>query len=142
MTLLYITSIVFILVVSAFTWYTLDQLETVEKLLFIAIGLTISTIITTVLFNIAAQNIEYPAIEMMKSVRKVTVFAFMPINAIAFMPFIGKQMSQLRFDEITKIEFAKRVIILIGVLLLLVIFEDKYLIDMQKGILDIMNQMA
>ncbi len=142
MTILYITSIIFILILISFTWYTLDQMESVEKILYIAIGLVFSVIITTTLFNISSKNIDYPVAEMIISIRKMVLFAFVPINAIAFMPFLGRQMSNLKFDQITQVEFAKRLIILLVVLVILGILEHKYLINMQLGILDIINKIS
>lgn len=139
MGILYFTSVIFLFVIIAFTWYALDQLEFSEKVLFIVIGLLVAFIVTTFLFNISARNIEYPAEGMMESIRKVTILAIMPINAILFMPYIGKEIGKLKFDEITQEHFAKQMIILTLLLIVLAVFEYKYLIKFQVGILDIMK---
>lgn len=139
MGILYITAIVFIFVIIAFTWYALDQLEIPEKILFIVIGLLVALIVTTFLFNLSAKKIDYPIEGMKESVRKVTVLAIMPINAILFMPYLGRQLGKLKFDEITQEGFAKQIVILALLLIVLAIFEYRYLINFQSGILDIMK---
>ena len=139
MGILYFTAIIFLFVIVAFTWYALDQLEVAEKIAFVAIGLLVALIVTTFLFNLSAKKIEYPVEGMMQSVRKLTVLAIMPINAILFMPYIGKEIGKLKFDEITQDKFAKEMIILTFLLIILAVFEYKYLIDFQTGILEIMQ---
>lgn len=139
MGILYFTAVIFLFVIIAFTWYALDQLEVFEKIAFVVIGLLVAVIITTFLFNLSARHIEYPAEGMLESVRKVTVLAIMPINAILFMPFAGRQIGKLKFDEISQDEFAKQMIILTLVLIVLAIFEYRYLINFQSGILEIMR---
>ena len=139
MGILYVTSIIFLFVIVAFTWYALDQLEVTEKIVFIVIGLIVAIIVTTFIFNLSARNIEYPVEGMMESVRKVTILAIMPINAILFMPYIGKEIGKLKFEEISQELFAKQMIIFTLLLMVLAILEYKYLIKFQMGILDIMQ---
>lgn len=139
MGILYFTAVIFLFVIIAFTWYALDQLEVSEKVLFIIIGLVVALIVTNFLFNLSARHIEYPAEGMLESVRKATVLAIMPINAILFMPYIGKEIGKLKFEEITQEHFAKQMILLALLLIVLAIFEYKYLIKFQMGILDIMK---
>lgn len=139
MGILYLTAVIFLFVIVAFTWYALDQLEATEKIIFVAIGLLVAVIVTSFIFNLSARHIEYPVEGMMESVRKVTILAIMPINAILFMPYIGKEIGKLKFDEISQELFAKQMIILTLLLIVLAVFEYKYLVKFQLGILDIMQ---
>lgn len=142
MAILYITAVIFLFVIIAFTWYALEQLELIEKTIYIGIGLMVSLLITVILFNFSSRGIEYPVREMFTTIRNVTILAIMPINAILLLPYIGKQLAKLRFDEITEDEFSKRIIIFAIIIIIFAIFEVKYLNNMQLGILDIMNKMS
>lgn len=142
MAILYITAVIFLFVIIAFTWYELDQLEPLEKVMYISIGLMISLVVTVILFNFSSKGIEYPVQEMFTTIRNVTILAIMPINAILLLPYLGKQIAKLRFDEITEDEFSKKIIIFAIILIAFAIFEVKYLNSMQLGILDIMNKMS
>ena len=142
MAILYITAIIFLFVIIAFTWYTLSELEPVEKIMYIAIGFMISLVVTVVLFNFSSKGIEYPVEEMFTKIRNITILAIMPINAILLLPYLGKQISKLKFDEITEDEFSKRIIVFAIILIAFAIFEVKYLTSIQLGILDIMSKMS
>lgn len=142
MAILYITAIIFLFVIIAFTWYTLSELEPVEKIMYISIGLMVSLVVTVVLFNFSSKGIEYPVEEMFTTIRNITILAIMPINAILLLPYSGKQISKLKFDEITEDEFSKRIIVFAIILIAFAIFEVKYLTSIQLGILDIMSKMS
>lgn len=142
MAILYITAVIFIFVIISFTWYSLEQLEFAPKIMFISIGLMASLLITVILFNFSSKGIEYPVREMFTTIRNITILAIMPINAILLLPYLGKQIAKLRFDEITEDKFSKRIIIFGIILIVFAIFEVKYLNTMQLGILDIMNKMS
>ena len=142
MAILYITAVIFLFVIIAFTWYTLDQLEPFEKVIYISVGLMISLIVTVILFNFSSKGIEYQVEEMFTTIRNVTILAIMPINAILLLRYLGKQIGKLRFDKITEDEFSKRIIIFAIILIAFAIFEVKYLTSMQLGVLDIMNKMS
>ena len=142
MAILYITAIIFIFVIISFTWYTLEQLEMTEKVIFISIGLMASLLITVLLFNFSSRGIEYTVHEIFTTIRNITILAIMPINAILILPYLGKQIAKLRFDEITEDKFSKRIILFAVILIAFAIFEVKYLNAMQLGILNIMNKMS
>ena len=101
-----------------------------------------SLLITVLLFNFSSKGIEYPAREIFTTIRNITILAIMPINAILSLPYLGKQIAKLRFDEITEDKFSKRIIIFVIILIAFAIFEVKYLNAMQLGILNIMNKMS
>ena len=101
-----------------------------------------SLVATVYLFNISGKSVEYPVKEMFVTVRNAAILAIMPVNAILIMPFLGKQIAKLKFEEITEDEFVKKIIIFIVILIIFAIFEVKYLTNMQLGILNIMNNMS
>jgi hypothetical protein len=96
MAILYITAIIFIFVIISFTWYTLEQLEIVEKVIFIAIGLMASLFVTLILFNYSSKGIEYPVYEIFTTIRSITILAIMPINAI----LIGVELTLLLLSNL------------------------------------------
>lgn len=139
MAIIYLISVIFVIIVIAFTWYTLEALETKEKILLIVIGIIVSLIITIILFNISSAKVKYHSIEMLESVRTVSIIVFLPMNAIIIMPYLGKQISKYRFSEIEKNKLLNRLIIFFIIISVIFIIENKYLISIQNGIMDIVT---
>ncbi len=139
MTIIYLISAIFLIIVITFTWHTLEALETKEKILAIVIGIIVSLIITIILFNISSAKVEYHNKEMLEKVRIVSIIVFLPINAIMIMPYLGKQISKYRLNEIEKNKFVNRIIIFFAIIFVIFIIENNYLVSIQNGIMDIVT---
>ena len=137
------TSFIIIVVIAlfivsiGFTWYRLEAYEGIERVIICVAGILISWLITSIIFYISSNGLEYMNVEVKNEISKILVLVFTPINGIAFMPYIGKKMSQLKFDEIEIQEAIKKVAIVLVLLLILFAIEVQYLESIQQGILNI-----
>jgi hypothetical protein len=139
------TSFIIIVVIAlfivsiGFTWYRLEAFEDVERVIICVAGILISWGITNMLFSISSNGIDYVNIEVENEISKILILVFTPINGIAFMPFVAKIMSQLKFDEIERKEAVKNGVILFAILAVVFYIEIRYLSYIQLGILNIAN---
>ena len=141
------TSFIIIVVIAlfivsiGFTWYRLEAFEGVERVIICVAGILISWGITSMLFSVSSNGMDYVNIEVENEISKILILVFTPINGIAFMPFVAKIMSQLKFDEIERKEAAKNGVILFAILAVVFYIEIRYLSYIQLGILNIANNM-
>lgn len=139
------TSFIIIVVIAlfivsiGFTWYRLEAFEGVERVIICVAGILISWGITSMLFSVSSNGMDYVNIEVENEISKILILVFTPINGIAFMPFVAKIMSQLKFDEIERKEAAKNGVILFAILAVVFYIEIRYLSYIQLGILNIAN---
>jgi len=136
-----IVAIALFVVVIGYSAYRLEAFGKTEKVIICVIGIIISAIIASILFSISSSGIQYVNPELKKEIGKTLILVFTPINGLLFMPFVAKKLSMLRFDEITKEEALKKVIIYGIILIVLFIIETKYLESIQIGILNVANNM-
>lgn len=129
------------MVLLGFTWYRLEAYEGMEKVIICVAGILISWLITSILFSISSNGIEYLNEDVKGEISKILVLVFTPINGIAFMPILAKIMSRFKFDEIDEKEAVKQVLIL-GILLIIISYiEVMYLRNIQLGIFEVANGM-
>ena len=136
-----IVVIALFMVLIGFTWYRLEAFEGMEKVIICVGGILLCWGITAILFSISSNGMDYINEEVEGEISKILVLVFTPINGIAFMPYIAKIMSRVRFDEITKVEAVKKIILLFIILLVIFFMEIKYLENIQIGILNVANSM-
>ena len=134
-----IVVIALFIVLVGFTWYRLEAFEGMERIILCVAGILISWGITSIVYSISSNGINYTDAAVQHEISRILVLVFTPINGIAFMPILGRILSQAKFEEITIQEAAKRVIILALVLLVILFVEVKYLQNIQLGIFDIAN---
>lgn len=140
------TSFIIIVVIAlfivsiGFTWYRLEAYDGTEKIIICVGGILISWALTSILFSISSNGLEYLNLEVKNEISKILILVFTPINGIAFMPFIAKKMSQIKFEEIDSKEAMKSVAIFLVILLVIFFVEVQYLENIQLGILNIANK--
>lgn len=138
------------LILIAWTWHSLNHIETTKKVALIAIGIILIGILTLIIFQIAQNGIHYPNvvndennniyiayIVMQKKIRNLLVSIFTGVNGIIIMPQIGRMLGKIEENEMKKEAFQKKVVILGIILLLCLVFEIGYMKDIQEGILKI-----
>ena len=130
-------SIIIYLIDIAWTWKSLEDLEKSKKVAFIAIGLIITYIITTIVFSISQSGIQYENEESIKTVKNVLVAVFAGINGLIILPQLAKILNKAKEGEIEKKQIRNRVILLTIILLICLIFECGYMKDTQVGIIEI-----
>ena len=136
-----IVVIALFMVLIGYTWYRLEAYEGMERVIISVVGILISWFITTMLFNLSAKGLDYTNLDFKNEVSKILILVFTPINWIVFMPYVGKIMSQYKFDEIEKIDLIKKSIIIIIVMIVISIAEFNFLKDIQTGIFEIASKM-
>ena len=97
-------------------------------------------VITFTIFNISKIGIRYEKQEMMKTIRNVFVTLFTMINGYVVLPYIFKKLEQINNNEIDKEKLKRSIIIILTIIILLFIFEIKYLGNIQQGILNMVNK--
>src|SRR5699024_705757 len=80
----------------AWTWKSLGDLEKSKKVAFIAIGLVITYIITTIVFSISQNGIQYENEESIKTVKNVLVAVFAGINGLIILPQLAKTLDKAK----------------------------------------------
>lgn len=136
-----IVVIALFIVLMSFSWYRLEAFEEMEKIIICVAGILLAWGITTVLFSISSNGMDYINQEVEREISKILVLVFTPINGIAFMPYISKIMSKVKFDELKKEEAIKKVGIFCLILIVIFFVEVKYLTNIQLGILDVASKM-
>ena len=136
-----IVVIALFMVLLGFTWYRLEAYEGMEKVIVCVAGILICWGITAILFSISSNAINYVNDEVEREISKILVLVFTPINGITFMPYVAKIMSKVKFEEITKQEAIKKILILCVILVVVFFVEVKYLEYIQLGILDVAKSM-
>ena len=129
------------MVLIGFTWYRLEAYEGMERIVICVAGILFSWIITSMLFSISSQGINYGNEIATRKISETLVLIFTPINGIAIMPYLAKIASQLKFEEITKVEAIKKIVIFLIILIAIFFVETKYLTSIQLGILNVANNM-
>lgn len=132
-------SIIIYLIDIAWTWKSLGDLEKSKKVAFIAIGLVITYIITTIVFSISQNGIQYENEESIKTVKNVLVAVFAGINGLIILPQLAKTLDKAKEGEIEKNQIRNRIILLVIILLICLIFECGYMKDTQQGIVNIQH---
>jgi hypothetical protein len=139
--IIYLIIIALFAVLLFWTWNNTKDFDNIaQRIRFIIIGLIAIFFITYILFNISKIGIEYPNTEIAKTVRRVAILVFIPINGFISLPHIAsikeEILSGMNDDNKTK----KKIIILGIIILVAIIFEVNYLKSFQKGIISIINQ--
>lgn len=136
-----IVVIALFIVLVGFTWYRLEAYEGMEKVIICVAGILLSWLITSILFSISSNGIEYMNEEVKHEISKILVLVFTPINGIAFMPILARIISRSKFDEIDSKEALKQILILVIVVIIVFAIEVMYLRNIQLGIFEVANGM-
>lgn len=135
-----IVVIILFIVLVGFTWYRAEAFDGMERVIICVAGILLSWIITSILFKISSNGIEYINLEVEKEISKILILVFTPINGIIYMPYISKLISQYKFDEIKINEISKKILILAIILIIVFAIEIAYLKNIQLGIFDVANK--
>ena len=118
------------------TWQSMQSIEIPKKIAFICMGIIIIYIITSMVFLIAKNDINYPNIEIQKQIKRVVVSVFTGFNCVIIMPQIAKSYEKLKNEEISKEQFFKKILILAIIIAICLMFECGYMKSTQEGILN------
>ena len=137
MIFIYFIIIVLFTVLVMWIWNNVkDFKNNTKKIKFIIIGLIILFICTTIIFAISKTGIKYPNSEVLKYVRRISIFLCVPINGYISLPHIAKIKSDIYTNTVDEEKCKKRIIILVAIIIIVTFFEIFYLRDFQNGIIN------
>jgi len=142
MTLIYIVIVAMYLILVAWTWQSLENIEKRKKVIYISLGILIFFIITLIIFSISKNNIDYQNKSTENAVRNLLVPLFTALNGIIFIPYIARILNKLEENEISKDKLKIKAIVLIIVFAICIFIECGYLESIQKGIISVYNSMT
>lgn len=139
MTLIVVIIIAMYILLIAWTWNNLGEIEKSKKILVIAVGILVMYLITSILFFFSKSGINYEKILIEKSIKNIIVAIFTGINSFIVLPFMAKQFYKVHEGEIEQKEFKKKVAIIVIIFIICILFERGYMKDTQQGIMRIYN---
>ena len=135
-------TIIIYIVLILWTWKSLGNIERPKKIIYTIIGIIITYIITYIIFQISKGNINYPSVEIMKTMQNSLIILFTGINACILMPYTSKILDRINEEEIDPKTLKRRIIILAILIILIFAFEIGYMASTQEGNLEIYNNLA
>ena len=138
-TFIIIAIIIIYLILIAWSWKNLGNLEKSKKIIYIVIGLIATYIFTYIIILISRGNIEYPNDEIKQMMQNTLTILFAGINGSILMPYVAKTLDKINEEEIDKKGLKKRFIIFIILVVAILIFEIGYVGSTQEGILQILD---
>lgn len=142
MTLIYIIIVAMYLILIAWTWQSLGNIEKRKKVVYIILGILLFFIITLIIFNISKNNVEYQKETIKNAVRNLLVLLFTAVNGIIFIPYVARILNKVEENEIEKEKLKIKAIVFIIVFIICVVIECGYLENIQNGIINIYNSKA
>ncbi len=139
MLIIYLTILIIYIVLTLWSLNSLERMPIAKKIIYILANLLIIFIITNISYITSKENIQYESQEIMNNIKTVLLLLFTGINGIITIPITCKQITKLQEENIDKVQFIKRIIIIFVVLLIIVYLECGYMETTQKGILQIMT---
>ena len=127
--------IVYLLVI-AWTWSSLEELERKSKIMIIFAGIIAIFLITQLVFSISKSGIIYENDNIEKSISKVIVILFTGLNSLV-LPLLAKNIKKRANEEIDNNVLKVRLIIILAIFVICLFLECGYMKDIQEGILQI-----
>lgn len=117
-------------------WNSTKEFEnTIMRISFILVGTLFITILTLILFLISKIGVEYPKKEMIGEVRKMILFAFIPINGFITLTQGSSIFVQAKSGMVSKDDMEKKIKRLVIIFIVLIVFEAIYFKNIQNGII-------
>ena len=135
---IYLVAIIMWVILCTWTWNSGKLLENNKiRVIYIAIGIAIMTLITFIVFCISKSGVQYPNEKMINPVRNMLLLIFTPANGFFVMPYLALQIGKLNSGEIKEPNFRKKLITIIVVFVIVLIIECSYFRSIQNGILSL-----
>ena len=136
MTFIWIGIIIVYLVVIAWTWSSLEDMETSKKLLIIFAGIIAVFLITQIVFSMSKSGVIYENNNIEKSVGQVIVLLFTGVNSF-ILPIVAKNFKKIDNGEINEKVFKVRIGMILVIFIICLMLECGYMTDTQAGILKV-----
>ena len=128
--------VIIYLLVIAWTWNSLEDMNLQKKLLIIFAGIIVIFLVTNIVFTLSKSEINYENIDIERSVGQVIVLLFTGVNSLV-LPFLTKNIKRKENGEIDNKVFKVRIMIIFVIFLICLFLECGYMKDVQEGILKI-----
>ena len=127
MTVIRIIAFVIFVISCVTIYHNTNSFEPIKRIIYIALGMVLMYLITTVICNIKISGITVENDEALKETVNVMKIIFIPINAMIGLSPIGNISGKLR-DKVIELDKAKRrLIIILIIFILMLIFEANYI---------------
>lgn len=131
--LIFILFILILNIVSILLMYrSLTNRTPKEKLIYIAMGIAIMYILTSIVYWISTRNIEITEVSDLG--KDLIIFLFVPINGIILLPLFARSYCKFKDGGISGTVFRNRGIVLAVILLILLIIECAYFENIQNQV--------
>ena len=134
--------IIFILIINVVTitlvYYCLSDSLKKEKIIFIAVGIAIIYVLTSLVYWISTKDIKIK--EVSETCKNLIIFLFVPINAIITLPIVAKSYNKYKMGTLKKDKFRNRIIVIGGMLLIVLIIECSYFKNIQNGVIQLIEK--
>lgn len=126
------------IVAIALTYHSLSDLDKKERAIFVAVGIAIMYMLTSVIYWISTKNVASK--DVAETAKNVITFLFVPINAILTLPIIAKSYSKYKIGKLAGDKLRNRIIVLAIPFIIVLIIECSYFADIQNGILEFVKE--
>lgn len=140
-TVIFVIILILFLVLIKWTWHNLGSIEKNKKIAYIIVGILLTFILTSIIYNISKIGITYTDEGVMNTIRNILVIVFTIVNGYILLPYIFKIIDKVNNEEIQKDQLKKKVLLIIVIFIIVLIIEKNYLNNTQLGILQIMDNL-
>ena len=139
--IIYVVIAILFLVLIAWTWNVLGEIEKSKKIAYIVISLIIMMLITFLIATISEMGIKYENEEMKVPVRNLLLAVFTPINGFIVIQYIAKILGNINAGTIDEEKAKKKFAIIFIIFLIVAIIECAYMKNIQGGIISMYNNL-
>ena len=122
----------------ALTYYCLSDMDKRERFLFIAIGIAIIYVLTSLVYWISTKDIALK--EVSETGKNLITFLFVPINAIVVLPILAKSYAKNKMGNLKADKLKNRGTVLAIILVILLIIECSYFKDIQNKVVTMIEE--
>lgn len=126
------------IVAIALTYYCLSDMDKKEKIIFIAIGIAIIYLLTSLVYWISTKDIAIKVVSEMG--KRLITFLFVPINGIIVLPILAKSYAKYKIGRLRIDNLKNRTLVLGVILVILLIIECTYFRDIQNSVVTMIEK--
>ena len=116
----------------------LTGVEKKERFIFLAAGIAIMYMLTSLVYWISTRNVEITQVS--QTGKDLITFLFVPINGILILPLLAKSYAKYRVRNLSKKILINRGIVLGVFLLILLVIECIYFENIQDGVVNLIKE--
>lgn len=106
-----------------------------QKIQFISVGVVVIFIVTIILCQVSASQIQEEIVEKVAITKQASVLLFAPILSIIVLPFLGNTWNEYKIKQIEEAQVKKRLLVLVVIIILVLVLGMGYIQNFQLGLL-------